>query len=134
MQKRVIKANEQSWSRGMPNYSLIVHNWRKYLQYYDISILCEYIEFGFSFYVDSKTFVFNNGIVNHVSANRNVQGSMHTLRINLWSTDYSLDTETFLWPDVLHSILIHKITTQCANLHHLDIKMTTDPMSINTLF
>ena len=53
---------------------LKVTNWRRYLQYYDIKVLCDYLEFGFPLKVDRQIFQFNTNVSNHSSARFSTEG------------------------------------------------------------
>ena len=53
---------------------LNVKNWRRYLEHYDIKVLCDYLEFGFPLKVDRKIFHFNTEIKNHSSARLSSEG------------------------------------------------------------
>ena len=67
------KFNYQEARIAVPS-GLNIRNWRKYLRGYDISILCEYLEFGFPLNIDYKIFRFNTAVKNHESALRNISG------------------------------------------------------------
>ena len=53
---------------------LNVKNWRRYLEHYDIIVLCDYVEFGFPLKVDREIFQFNTKIDNHSSARLSSEG------------------------------------------------------------
>ena len=44
---------------------LNIKNWPRYLQYYDIKVLYDSLEFGFPLKVDREIFRFNTKIKNH---------------------------------------------------------------------
>ena len=53
---------------------LNVKNWCRYLEHYDIRVLCDYVEFGFPLKVDREIFRFNTKIDNHSSARFSSEG------------------------------------------------------------
>ena len=54
--------------------NLNICNWRRYLKYYDLKILCDYLEFGFPLNIDYELFQFNQNVTNHPSARRDIVG------------------------------------------------------------
>ena len=54
--------------------SLNIHNWRGYLNNYDLKFLCDYLEFGFPLNTDYELFQFNEKVTNHPSAGRAIAG------------------------------------------------------------
>ena len=53
---------------------LNIFNWRRYLEHYNLKILCEYLEFGFPLCVDEKILKYNLEVTNHASALCNPTG------------------------------------------------------------
>ena len=62
--------NYQSSRIPVPS-GLNIDNWRRYLVGYDLSILCEYLQYGFPLNVDYDNFQSVTRITNHASALRN---------------------------------------------------------------
>ena len=76
----VVRAHILLKNSGLPNYlqcrlpvpsELNILNWRIFLKNYSYSILCEYLEFGFSLNIDYNKLIFQNNANNHNSAINN---------------------------------------------------------------
>ena len=61
------KFNYQSSRIPVPS-GLNIDNWRRYLVDYDLSILCEYLQYGFPLNVNYNSFQPVTKITNHASA------------------------------------------------------------------
>ena len=58
--------SRKKW-RPLPS-QLNLRNWRRFLHDYDLKIICEYLEFGFTLNIDEELFTYNEELTNHAGA------------------------------------------------------------------
>ena len=69
--------NNQSSRIPVPS-GLNISNWHRYLVNYDLSIFCEYLQYGFPLNVDYENFQPITKVTNHASALKTLQMRFHT--------------------------------------------------------